>query len=138
MPTAGMAARPAKVSLAIKMLYLIVGIGIFRAAMTVMRHADVRSPHFLISIKVMLYVLSLFLIYQVGKGSNWARWSLVVIFVISIPLTILPAFESFSVVPVQTLLGFLQLGLYIFALVLLFHADSSRWFSNVKSASGKP
>ena len=137
MPTTEMATRPAKVSLAIKMLYLIVGLGIFRAAMTVMRHVDVRSPHFLISIKVVLYALSLFLIYQVGKGRNWARWSLVVIFVINIPLSILPAFESFSVVPVQTLLGFLQLGLYIFALVLLFHADSTRWFSIVKRDSGR-
>ena len=129
--------RPAKVGLAIKTLYLVVGIGILRTAITVIRHADVRSPHFLISIKVVLFAVSLFLIYQVGKGRNWARWSLVAIFVISIPLTILPAFESYSVVPVYTLLGFLQLGLYVFALVLMFHAGSSEWFGIAKRTSSR-
>ena len=133
--TIEMPTRPEKVSLAIKLLYLVVGVGILRTVMTVMRHADVRSPHFLISIKVVLLAVSIFLIYQVGKGRNWARWSLMVILVINIPLTILPAFESYSIVPVYTLLGFLQIGLYIFALVLLFHAGSSKWFSMLKKAS---
>ena len=137
MPTTEMVTRPAKVSLAIKLLYLIVGIGILRTLMTVMRHVDVRSPHFLISIKVVLFAVSIFLIYQVGKGRNWARWSLVAIFVINIPLTILPAFESYSVVPVYTLLGFLQLGLYVFALVLMFHAGSSEWFGIAKRTSSR-
>ncbi len=103
--------------------------------MTVIRHADVRSPNFLISIKVVLFAVSMFLIYQVAKGRNWARWSLVAIFVINVPLTVLPAFESYSAVPVYTLLGFLQLGLYIFALVLLFRGGSSEWFGMVKKAS---
>lgn len=129
--------RPAKVGLAIKTLYLVVGIGILRTAITVIRHADVRSPHFLISVKVVLFAVSLFLIYQVGKGRNWARWSLVAIFVVNIPLTILPAFESYSVVPVYTLLGFLQLGLYVFALVLMFHAVSSEWFGIAKRTSSR-
>jgi len=130
-----MPARPAKVGLAIKMLYLVVGIGVLRTVITVMRHADVRSPHFLISIKFVIYAVSIILIYQIGKGRNWARWALVVIFVCNIPITILPAFGSFSLVPVHTLLGFLQLGLYIFALVLLFQAGSSEWFGMVKKAS---
>lgn len=131
------AVRPAKVALAVKMLYLVVGIGILRTAITVMRHADVRSPHFLISAKFVIYAVSLFLVYQIGKGRNWARWSLVVIFVCNIPLTILPAFGSFSLVPVHTLLGFLQLGLYIFALVLLFHAGSSEWFGMAKKGTNR-
>lgn len=137
MPTTETAARPAKVGLSIKLLYLIVGIGVLRTAMIVIRHADVRSPYFLVSIKVMLYALSLFLIYQVGRGRNWARWALVAILIVNIPLTILPAFETLSIVPVQTILGFLQLGLYVFALVLLFHADSSEWFGIAKKPSGR-
>ncbi len=120
--------KPAKVILAAKLLYLVVGIGIIRASMRVIRHADVRSPDFLIFTKLLVYTASLFLIYQMGKGKDWARWSLVVIFTISIPLTVLPAFESISHNSIHAILGFIQLGLYIVALLFLFHGSSSRWF----------
>ena len=121
--------RPPKVVLAIKLLYLVVGIGMIRAVMTVLRHADVRSPYFFIITKLFIYTGSLFLIYQLGKGKNWAKVSLVVILAISIPLTILPAFESISHNPIHTLLGFMQIILYVVALVFLFHNNSSNWFA---------
>ena len=120
--------KPAKVILAAKLLYFVVGIGIIRASMRVIRHADVRSPDFLIFTKLLVYTASLFLIYQMGKGKDWARWSLVVILAIGIPLTVLPAFESISHNPINAILGFLQLGLYIVALLLLFQGSSSGWF----------
>ena len=120
--------KPAKVILAAKLLYLVVGIGIIRASLRVIRHADVRSPDFLIFTKLLVYTASLFLIYQMGKGKDWARWSLVVIFAIGIPLTVLPAFESIPHNPIHAILGFLQLGLYIVALLFLFHRSSSGWF----------
>lgn len=120
--------KPAKVALAIKLLYVVVGIGMIRTIMTVMRHIDVRSPDFLIMTKLAIYAFSLFLIYQLGNGKNWARWTLVVILLVNIPLTIGPSFESLSHNPVHTLLGFVQLGLYIYGLVLLFHRNVSGWF----------
>lgn len=123
-----MSAQPAKVALAVKMLYVVIGIGVIRTIMTVMRHADVRSPDFLIMTKLLTYAFSLYLIYQIGRGKNWARWTLVVIFSVSIPLTILPAFSAFSHNPVHTLLGFVQIGLYLYGLVLLFNRDVSEWF----------
>ena len=123
-----LSATPAKVALATKLLYVVVGIGVIRTVMTVMRHIDVRSPDFLIMTKVGIYAFSLYLVYQIGKGKNWTRWALVAIFVIHLPLTILPAFQSLSHNPVHTLLGFLQLGLYIYALALLFHRDVSGWY----------
>jgi hypothetical protein len=128
MQTKELSERPAKVVLALRMFYLIVGIGIIRATMTVIRHADVRSPHSFIFTKFLIYTASLFLIYQMGKGKNWAKWSLIVILAISIPLAILPNFDSISHNPIHSLLGFLQLALYIVALVFLFHRNSSGWF----------
>ena len=102
--------------------------------MSVFRNADVRSPGFLILAKLLIYSASLYLIYEVGKGKNWARWSLVVIFVISIPMVVLPFFESMSHNPVNSILGFLQLGLYIAALIFLFHESSSGWFGARKTS----
>ena len=134
MQTKELLERPIKIVQAQKMLYLVVGIGVIRTMMTVIRHADVRSPYFLIFTKLMLYVVSLFLIYQIGKGRNWAKWSVVVLFVISIPMYILPNFDAMFHNPIHSLLGFLALGLYIVALVFLFHESSSKWF-DVKKVS---
>jgi len=132
MPTKALSERPPKVVLAVKFFYLVVGIGIIRAAMTILRHADVRSPYFLILTKLIIYAGSLYLIYQLNKGRNWARWLLVVIFVIAIPLVILPAFVSYSHNPVDTLAGFIQTALYIIGLAFLFHRSSSSWFGAEK------
>jgi hypothetical protein len=132
MPTQALSERPPKVSLAVKFFYVVVGIGIIRAAMTIIRHADVRSPYFLIITKLIIYAGSLYLIYQLSKGRNWARLSMVVIFIINIPLTILPAFASFFHNPVHTSLGFVQIALYIIGLAFLFHGSSSNWFSSQK------
>jgi len=122
-------ATPAKVALAVKMLYVVVGIGVIRTIMTVMRHIDVRSPDVLILTKLLTYAFSVYLIYQISKGKNWARWTLVAIFVVNIPLAILPAFESLSHSPIHTLLGFVQIGLYVYGLVLLFQKDVAGWFA---------
>ena len=132
MPTQALSERPPKVVLAVKFFYVVVGIGIIRAAMTVIRHADVRSPNFLILTKLIIYIGSFYLIYQISKGRNWARWSMVVIFIIAIPLTILPAFASFSHNPVHTLLGLIQIVLYIIGMAFLFHGSSSSWFGAEK------
>jgi predicted MFS family arabinose efflux permease len=132
MPTKALSERPSKVALAVKLFYLVVGVGIVRAVITIMRHADVRSPYFLIYTKLIIYAGSLYLIYQLSKGKNWARWLLVVIFIIAIPLTILPAFASYSHNPVDALLGFIQIAFYIIGLVFLFHGSSSHWFGAEK------
>ena len=127
--------KPSKVVLAVKLFYLVVGIGIIRATMTIIRHADVRSPYFLILTKFVIYTISLYLIYQIDKGKNWARFSMVIIFIIAIPLAILPTFASYSHNPVHTAFGYIQIALYIIGLASLFHGSSSKWFAQRKSLS---
>jgi hypothetical protein len=129
-----LSARPQKVTLAVRLLYFVVAIGVLRTGMTVMRHIEVRSPDFLIASKALFYAISILVIYQVGKGKNWARWTLVGLFVVHVPLTILPAFESFATNPVNIGLGFLQLAMYLVSLALLFQQSSSHWFSISKQA----
>lgn len=123
-------ARPQKVTLAVKLLYFVVAIGVLRTGMTVMRHIEVRSPDFLITTKALFYAASILVIYQMGKGKNWARWTLVGLLVVHVPLTILPAFESFVTNPVNIGLGFLQLAMYLVSLALLFQKSSSDWFAS--------
>ena len=90
MPTQELSARPGKIVAAATLLYLVVLIGMIRTAMTVMRHADVRSPQFLIFTKIVIYTVSVYLIYRVSKGKNWAKWLLVLILALAFPLSVLP------------------------------------------------
>lgn len=129
--------RPAKVVLAVKLLYIIVAVGIIRKTMVVIHHADVRSPEFLIFISLVLFAVSLVLIYHTSKGKNWARWSLVVILLLSLPLSILPMFQAISHTPIPNLLGLIQLILYLVSLVLLFNTNSSTWFRTTEISKGE-
>jgi hypothetical protein len=126
--------RPEKIVAAVKLLYLVVAIGIIRTSMTVIRHVDVRSPHLLIISKMLIYAASVFLIYQVSKGKNWARWLLLAIIAIAFPLSVLPTFDAIFHNPIHTLLGFLQLALYIVALIFLFHRSSTQWLGAEKGS----
>ena len=135
MPTLDLSEKPEKVVTAVKMLYLLIAIGFIRTGMTVVRHVDVRSPYFLISIKLLVYAVTVFLIFQISRGRNWARWLLLAEVAIAFPLAILPTFDAISHSPFHTLLGFVQLGLYIVAMLFLFHRSSSEWFSARKSSN---
>jgi hypothetical protein len=108
-------------------MYVVVAIGIARTSMTVLRHLDVRTPDLYIASKALIYVVSIFLIYNIGKGHNWARWTLIVILAIAIPLGVLPTIDSMEHSPTHSLLGFVQLGLWIIATILLFLPGSSAW-----------
>jgi len=119
-----------KVVLAVKMLYLVVGIGVLRTLFTIFRHIDVRSLISLIITKLIVYGLSIYLIIQINKCKNWARWSLVVILTVSIPLTILPAFGQVTHNPIYAILFFMQLILYMVALVILFQESVSKRFTS--------
>ena len=127
MPAQELSERPGKIVAAATLLYLVVVIGMIRTGMTVMRHADVRSPQFLIFTKILIYTVSVFLIYRVSKGKNWAKWLLVVILALAFPLSVFPSFDAIAHSPAHSSLGLLQLGLYLVALVLLFHRISTAW-----------
>ena len=121
---------PAKVALATKVLYSIIAINFIRITITVFRHWGVRTPDFLIFTSIFLLVISFFLIYQINKGRNWARWSMVLIFAISIPLSILPTLSSLTHNPIANILRLIQVALYIWTLTLLFHTTSTKFFKN--------
>jgi hypothetical protein len=125
--------KPAKISVALGLMYLVVTIGIARTSMTVLRHLDVRTPDLYIASKALIYVVSIFLIYRIGKGSNWARWAVLIMLAIAIPLGVLPTFDSIEHNPLHALLGFVQLTGFVVAVFLLFQRQSSDWFNSGNS-----
>ena len=121
--------RPADVTLAIKLVLAVIAIGVVQLVMVVVRHLDVRSPGFPILAQLAMYVFGVFLLTRIARREQWARWVLVAILVVFIPLRLLPTLQSISAYPVFGLLELGQLGLYLGALVLLLKSSTSEWFA---------
>ena len=128
--------KPAMVSLSIFLMYAVVAVGFLRTGMTVGRHLDVRTPYMYLGSKTLVYVVSVFLIYQISKGHNWARWTLMVVLAVAVPLGVLPTLDSLEHSPLHAQLGFAQLGAFILAALLLLMPPSSKWLKSRKSAPG--
>jgi hypothetical protein len=135
MPTAAVPERPAKVVLALGMLYLGIGIGVIRTAIVVLRHLEVRTPDFIIKVKLVIWASVLLSIFLTGKGRNWARWLLVALFSVTIPLNFLPLIPTFTAYPVDGSLGALQYALFFIAVGLLFHPNASAWFAKRRGST---
>jgi len=128
MSTAAVLERPAKIVLALRMLYVGIGIGIIRTVIVVLRHLEVRTPDFIILVKLVIWTGVLYSIFQTGRGHNWARWLLLALFIVTIPLNLLPLIPIFTDYPVDGSLGVLQYALFFIALGLLFQPNASAWF----------
>jgi hypothetical protein len=134
MSTAAVSERPAKVVLALRMLYAGIGIGVIRA-IVVLRHLEVRTPDFIILVKLVIWAGVLYSIFQTGKGHNWARWLLVSLFIVTIPLNLLPLIPTFTDYPVDGSLGVLQYVLLSIGLGLLFQPNASAWFGKRRGST---
>jgi hypothetical protein len=121
---------PARISLAIKCLYAVLGIAVLRLLWTVVSHIEVRSPWLLISSTGLRYGIFAFLVFKLSQHKSWARMGLVIIFVLSIPLNIIPMMQSVGHSPVVNGLGLIQLVLYALALFWLYQAETRAWFAN--------
>jgi hypothetical protein len=121
--------RPADVTLAIKLLLTVIAIGMVQLAILIVRHFEVRSPWFPIFSQLAIYAFSLLLLYRLAQARNWARWALVALLAVAIPLRVTPTLQSISNYPINGTLELAQLGLYVGALVLLFKKSSSEWFA---------
>ena len=125
-------AQPSKVATAVRVLYATLGIGIIRSILESSRHAEASSIGFVLFITFFVLGLMWFLIYMTGKGRNWARITFLVLFILGVPLSILPMIQSLTNEPISGVLGLVQIGMQVTALVFLFQGGSSVWFKAMK------
>jgi hypothetical protein len=125
--------KPSKVSLALKLLYLTIIVGIIRVILEFSTSLEAVKAQgfglgFLIFTNVFTFGILILLIYMIGKGKNWARIVFLIFFILGTPFSILPLINSLSVNLISGTLGLIQVVLQIVALVLLFQKPSSIWF----------
>ena len=124
--------RPGNVGTAVKLLYITLGIGVARSIATV----QIASPGFVMFITFFTVSVLGLLIHMIGKGRNWARITLLVLFIIGIPFTIPLLLQSLAINPVSGLLDVGQTVIQIIALVFLFQKPSSTWFKETRAQTG--
>lgn len=127
-------AQPSRVATAIKLLYATLAIGLIRSIIESSRHSEASSVGFVLFVSFTVFGLMWLLIYMTGKGRNWARITLLVLFVLGVPLSIWPMIQSLTQDPISGILGLVQVVMQVVALMFLFQAKSSGWFKAIKQS----
>ena len=135
--------RPVRVSRAILLLYLAVGIGAVRVILGFFtpgffRISSAGTVIGLLLLTATLSAIECFVIYKIGSGRNWARIVFLLHSVVAVPyLTprILAAVATLPVINVLGgVLGIFQVAAAMVALVMVFQPGSNAWFRRPKPA----
>ena len=127
--------RPKKVQNAVTILYVTLGIGIVRTVMEASANVEMAGVGFFTVVTLVAFAIMVFLFAMIGRGRNWARITLLVFFLLGLPLSILPLIRSFTISPISGVLGLAQVILQIVAIVFLFQQDASAWFKPKPAAT---
>jgi magnesium-transporting ATPase (P-type) len=90
---------------------------------------------FPILILIGFYAIYYLFIQQIGLGKNWARITMLVLFLISALFTIIGLPSNLLAHPLSGVLSVVFLIVSSIAYVLLFTGESARWFSSKKHES---
>lgn len=133
--------KPKKVGIAVKLVYATLAVGAMRSVWEIPARArqfetswetSPLSSQSLIGFSILVTLLSLlfigYLVFMIDKGRNWARITFLVLFIIGIPLSIIPLLLSFAYSPISGILSVAQVVAQTVAVFLLFQKESSRWF----------
>lgn len=129
--------KPDSVSTALILLWISIAIGVIRSVMEFSNSLGLATASgfgsgYVIFVTLFTFAFIAFFIYMIGKGKNWARITFLVLFIIGIPFSVLPAIYSLITNPVSGMLGAGQTILQLIALVFLFQKPSSDWFKSMK------
>lgn len=127
--------RPRQSTLALVCLYIALGASALRAVFmeqSILTQTSYPVANSLLS--VLFLVITLFLVYMIGKGRVCARTVYLIWFIISLPVFGMEIYHLAG----QTITGSLGILATLFnlsALILLFRKESSDWFRAVKNRS---
>ncbi|MEW5914687.1 MAG: hypothetical protein AB1814_19185 [Thermodesulfobacteriota bacterium] len=122
--------RPAKVGTATVLLYLSMALGLLRGFWEWPANKEMGLLVYLI-VAVVLAVFVLF-VYLAGRGANWARIVLLVLFLIGLPFALMSLPHKLTVHPIPALVEIGQIGLQVIAFALLFSPGVNAWYRAMK------
>jgi hypothetical protein len=127
--------RPTNVDIGVKLLYSSLIIGILS---TIMEYPEIiketGASLGLVFLGIFLnYAPAWFLVFMIGKGKNWARITLLILFIIGSLISIFEAVQSPGHAHDRNLLYYISTVCLLTGLVWLFQKDASAWFRMMKN-----
>jgi len=123
--------RPAPIRIAVRMLYAALLLGGLRSGAEALTTSILLGRQFLVFMFLIIIAalgLMAWLIWKVGQGKNWARVTLLVLFLFTLITSAVPLVAAIPLRPVSGGLGVVQLTLQFGALLLLFQKEAAAWF----------
>jgi predicted Na+-dependent transporter len=129
--------RPATVTNAVGLYYISLALGVIRLMVAWPSMSQEVSPGLAFLLLAVPYGVLLLLLHFVNGGQNWARVTLVVLFILTAPFPTPTLMESLGAHPLMGILRILQLVLQVAALVMLFGAQARRWFDPAERTAAR-
>src|ERR1035437_1903193 len=129
--------RPEAVGLAIKLLYISLGIAALMTFVTIpsaqqQRPVPEGTLPYVVFALILFYGLWWVLIDKVSKGQNWARILYLVLIVVDFPFVFELLRQTDDINRLNGLISVGTLGLQVIALIFLFQQKSTEWFKQLK------
>jgi len=134
METQSAAQKPQPVVTAVNLLWASLAVGLVKMLMDFSNLSGMAPAAFTNIILIFTFALIAFLIFKISAGRNWARITLLVMFIIGVLPTLPIVLGDFSRSAVVGALSVAQIGLQVYALIYLFTQPGSSWFRKVVPA----
>jgi hypothetical protein len=134
METLPTAQKPQSVITAINLLWASLAVGLVKMLMDFSNLSAAAPAAFTNFILIFTFALIGFLIFKISSGRNWARVTFLVMFIIGVLPTLPIVLVEFSRSAVVGALSVAQIGLQVYALILLFTQPGSSWFRKIVAA----
>jgi hypothetical protein len=128
------AQRPQPVGTAVNLLWASLAVGLVKAVIEYSYLITQASTAFTNFVLFFTFALIGLLIFKISAGKNWARITLLVLFIIGVLPTLLIVLSEFSRSPMVGAISVAQIGLQGYALFLLFTHPGGAWFRKVLPA----
>ena len=125
-PAAG--ARPGEVTLAVRLIWISIAIGLLTSAVRVAQLVSGVSLVVALLVAFLFFGIYLFLVSKISAGRNWARIVLLVLVLIGLPFSVPTYLAELRKSVLFGSLSILILIMQVVATYLLFTKNSNRWF----------
>lgn len=127
--------RPKQVKIAVTLLLITVLLGALGQIVTISSLSNIYIDHMTTQVVGLIIgiIINICLIYYIWKGKNWARITLLVLFILYIILAIVCYFTGLLNPALTGSLATLHVILTIIAYVYLFLKDSNEWFIKARN-----
>jgi len=124
---------PKKIKQAANLVYLSLLVGLIKSLLyETMTTQKMLSDPKLLSVGIFTILIIGFLGYKIGQGKNWARITLLVLFILGMigyPFIVLTEFQTSILIGTVSIV---QILIQLYVLIILFSGESKQWFKEQK------